>query len=65
MRHTWNHGRLGACALAQGVGDCPDSYAFDGKRVKKWSVECIPYGEVRRRYTVVARELGPKGEERG
>ncbi|KAG2499059.1 hypothetical protein HYH03_003244 [Edaphochlamys debaryana] len=29
----------------EGVGDAPDSYAFDGKRVKKWSVKCTHYGE--------------------
>jgi len=28
-----------------GVGDSPDSYAFDGKRVKKWNVQCAAYGE--------------------
>eukprot|EP00899_Mesostigma_viride_P000846 jgi/Mesvir1/10762/Mv13829-RA.2 len=29
----------------EGVGDAPDSYAYDGKRVAKWSVECTPYGQ--------------------
>lgn len=29
----------------EGVGDAPDSYAFDGKRLRKWSVKCLPYGE--------------------
>ncbi|KAK9841055.1 hypothetical protein WJX81_008302 [Elliptochloris bilobata] len=29
----------------EGVGDCPDSYAFDGHRVRKWNVTCTPYGE--------------------
>lgn len=29
----------------EGVGDAPDSYAFDGKRLRKWSVKCLPYGK--------------------
>lgn len=29
----------------EGVGDAPDSYAYDGKRVKKWNVSCQPYGQ--------------------
>ncbi|PNH06614.1 E3 ubiquitin-protein ligase, partial [Tetrabaena socialis] len=29
----------------EGVGDAPDSYAFDGKRVMKWHVKCTAYGE--------------------
>ncbi|GLI58788.1 hypothetical protein VaNZ11_000546 [Volvox africanus] len=29
----------------EGVGDAPDSYAFDGKRVRKWHVRCTQYGE--------------------
>lgn len=29
----------------EGVGDADDSYAFDGKRVKKWSVEPAHYGQ--------------------
>lgn len=29
----------------EGVGDAADSYAFDGKRLRKWSVKCSPYGE--------------------
>jgi hypothetical protein len=29
----------------EGVGDAPDSYAYDGKRVKKWNVSCDPYGQ--------------------
>lgn len=28
-----------------GVGDSKDSYAFDGKRVRKWNVASMPYGE--------------------
>ena len=28
-----------------GVGDSPDSYGYDGKRVKKWNVQCHHYGE--------------------
>ncbi|MEW5299631.1 MAG: hypothetical protein WDW36_002626 [Sanguina aurantia] len=29
----------------EGVGDAADSYAFDGKRLRKWSVKCSPYGQ--------------------
>lgn len=29
----------------EGVGDAVDSYAFDGKRRKKWNVNCTQYGE--------------------
>ena len=29
----------------EGVGDAPDSYAYDGKRVKKWNVSCESYGQ--------------------
>eukprot|EP00854_Cymbomonas_tetramitiformis_P010087 gene10087-11939_t len=29
----------------EGVGDAPDSYAYDGKRVKKWNVTRQPYGQ--------------------
>lgn len=29
----------------EGVGDAPDSYAYDGKRVKKWNVRSQNYGE--------------------
>ncbi|KAK9062272.1 hypothetical protein SSX86_019458 [Deinandra increscens subsp. villosa] len=28
-----------------GVGDADDSYAFDGKRVKKWNLNAEPYGQ--------------------
>lgn len=28
-----------------GVGDSKDSYAYDGKRVRKWNVSSVPYGE--------------------
>jgi hypothetical protein len=28
-----------------GVGDSKDSYAFDGKRVRKWNLASMPYGE--------------------
>jgi len=30
--------------LEEGVGDAPDSYAVDGKRVRRWSVRPAPYG---------------------
>eukprot|EP00798_Chlamydomonas_sp_ICE-L_P011998 gene11998-15093_t len=29
----------------EGVGDAPDSYAYDGKRIRKWNVKCQPYGQ--------------------
>eukprot|EP00249_Psilotum_nudum_P024720 c29275_g1_i2 orf=485-4546(+) len=29
----------------EGVGDSKDSYAYDGKRVRKWSESCQPYGQ--------------------
>eukprot|EP01119_Soliformovum_irregulare_P023658 TRINITY_DN830_c0_g1_i1.p1 TRINITY_DN830_c0_g1~~TRINITY_DN830_c0_g1_i1.p1 ORF type:complete len:1131 (+),score=360.09 TRINITY_DN830_c0_g1_i1:101-3493(+) len=28
----------------EGVGDAPDSYAYDGKRLKKWNGSCRTYG---------------------
>lgn len=28
----------------EGVGDAPDSYAWDGKRVQRWNVTNAPYG---------------------
>ena len=36
-----------ACSFTheEGVGDASDSYAFDGKRVKKWNVASQPYGQ--------------------
>jgi hypothetical protein len=35
------------CPFTQeaGVGDAPDSYAYDGKRVKKWSQKPYAYGQ--------------------
>ncbi|XP_050204226.1 E3 ubiquitin-protein ligase RKP [Mercurialis annua] len=29
----------------KGVGDADDSYAFDGKRIKKWNKDAEPYGQ--------------------
>eukprot|EP01098_Paradermamoeba_levis_P001937 TRINITY_DN1223_c0_g2_i2.p1 TRINITY_DN1223_c0_g2~~TRINITY_DN1223_c0_g2_i2.p1 ORF type:complete len:353 (-),score=121.72 TRINITY_DN1223_c0_g2_i2:628-1686(-) len=29
----------------EGVGDAADSYAYDGKRIKKWSQGSVPYGQ--------------------
>ena len=29
----------------EGVGDAQDSYAYDGKRVRKWNVNCEQYGQ--------------------
>ena len=29
----------------EGVGDFPNSYAYDGKRVRKWNMSCHPYGQ--------------------
>ncbi|XRA97558.1 E3 ubiquitin-protein ligase RKP [Pycnococcus provasolii] len=36
-----------ACSFTheEGVGDASDSYAYDGKRVKKWNVASQPYGQ--------------------
>lgn len=35
------------CFCAQeGVGDTPDSYAYDGNRVRKWNVTTTNYGKV-------------------
>ena len=33
-----------ACQFSneEGVGDSPDSYAFDGKRVRKWNIRSVP-----------------------
>ncbi|CAF90662.1 unnamed protein product, partial [Tetraodon nigroviridis] len=33
--------------LGEGVGDTPDSYAYDGNRVRKWNVTTTNYGKVR------------------
>ena len=30
----------------EGVGDTPDSFAYDGHRVRKWNVTTGKYGEV-------------------
>lgn len=35
--HTW---------VQEGVGDTPDSYAYDGNRVRKWNVTTTNYGKV-------------------
>lgn len=35
-----------AC-LQEGVGDTPDSYAYDGNRVRKWNVTTTNYGKVK------------------
>ena len=32
--------------IQEGVGDTPDSYAYDGHRVRKWNVATGKYGEV-------------------
>ena len=29
----------------EGVGDAQDSYAYDGKRIRKWNVNCEQYGQ--------------------
>jgi hypothetical protein len=29
----------------EGVGDAPDSYAYDGKRLRKWNVKSGVYGQ--------------------
>ena len=34
------------CFLQEGVGDTPDSYAYDGNRVRKWNVTTTNYGKV-------------------
>lgn len=36
-----------SCKFSQekGVGDTPDSYAYDGNRVRKWNVATFKYGE--------------------
>lgn len=31
----------------EGVGDTPDSYAYDGNRVRKWNVTTTNYGKVK------------------
>lgn len=30
----------------EGVGDTPDSFAYDGHRVRKWNMSTAKYGEV-------------------
>ncbi|KAK7493950.1 hypothetical protein BaRGS_00014832, partial [Batillaria attramentaria] len=43
--------QLGWCTLScrfsqeEGVGDTPDSYAYDGSRLRKWNVRTYKYGE--------------------
>jgi len=43
--------QLGWCTITcpftseEGVGDAVDSYAYDGKRTRKWNVKCLPYGQ--------------------
>eukprot|EP00276_Gloeochaete_wittrockiana_P003553 CAMPEP_0184658454 /NCGR_PEP_ID=MMETSP0308-20130426/25442_1 /TAXON_ID=38269 /ORGANISM="Gloeochaete witrockiana, Strain SAG 46.84" /LENGTH=1254 /DNA_ID=CAMNT_0027097437 /DNA_START=197 /DNA_END=3961 /DNA_ORIENTATION=+ len=43
--------QLGFCTLScpftneEGVGDSQDSFAYDGKRMKKWNVDCTTYGQ--------------------
>lgn len=32
--------------MQEGVGDTPDSFAYDGHRVRKWNVMTGKYGEV-------------------
>ncbi|KAF5840602.1 concanavalin A-like lectin/glucanase domain-containing protein, partial [Dunaliella salina] len=49
--HTSGIQQLGWCTVScpftaeEGVGDAPDSYAYDGKRTRKWSVKASPYGQ--------------------
>uniref|UniRef100_A0A669BMK4 RING-type E3 ubiquitin transferase n=1 Tax=Oreochromis niloticus TaxID=8128 RepID=A0A669BMK4_ORENI len=44
--------QIGWCTLScrfnqeEGVGDTPDSYAYDGNRVRKWNVTTTNYGKV-------------------
>lgn len=33
--------------VQEGVGDTPDSYAYDGNRVRKWNVTTTNYGKVK------------------
>ena len=39
--------RACVCVCQEGVGDTPDSYAYDGNRVRKWNVTTTNYGKVR------------------
>lgn len=42
-------GRVGSDTVLcsqEGVGDTPDSYAYDGNRVRKWNVTTTNYGKV-------------------
>ena len=39
------------CVCQEGVGDTPDSYAYDGNRVRKWNVTTTNYGKVRESVT--------------
>uniref|UniRef100_A0A671M9A4 B30.2/SPRY domain-containing protein n=1 Tax=Sinocyclocheilus anshuiensis TaxID=1608454 RepID=A0A671M9A4_9TELE len=45
--------QIGWCTLncrfnqEEGVGDTPDSYAYDGNRVRKWNVTTTNYGKVK------------------
>lgn len=45
--HAWSVLSLLFDTLVQeGVGDTPDSYAYDGNRVRKWNVTTTNYGKV-------------------
>ena len=32
--------------LQEGVGDTPDSYAYDGNRIRIWNIQTYNYGQV-------------------
>uniref|UniRef100_A0A671NZD9 B30.2/SPRY domain-containing protein n=1 Tax=Sinocyclocheilus anshuiensis TaxID=1608454 RepID=A0A671NZD9_9TELE len=57
--------QIGWCTLncrfnqEEGVGDTPDSYAYDGNRVRKWNVTTTNYGKVKtQRFTHSVQRSG-------
>lgn len=43
---AWSGLNLFCTLVQEGVGDTPDSYAYDGNRVRKWNVTTTNYGKV-------------------
>lgn len=43
---AWSSLNLFYTLVQEGVGDTPDSYAYDGNRVRKWNVTTTNYGKV-------------------
>lgn len=46
LRRRFSHLVFLVVFSQEGVGDTPDSYAYDGNRVRKWNVTTTNYGKV-------------------